>query len=136
MKEPITAPLRQPAAARGAVVYGECGGYMALGEALIDGSGAGHAMAGLLPLVTSFAARRLHLGYRDLRLAADSPLGAAGARLRGHEFHYASIVAEGAAPPLFAVADADGAALGTAGLRAGAVMGSFLHLVDHAEAAD
>lgn len=122
------------AAARGAVVYGECGGYMVLGEALIDGSGMRHAMAGLLPLVTSFAARRLHLGYRAMTLTAGSPLGRAGAVFRGHEFHYASVLHEGRAAPLFEVADADGAPLGPAGLRVGAVMGSFLHLVDRTEA--
>ncbi len=52
------------AAAAGKPVYGECGGYMVLGEALIDASGQRHRMAGLLPLVTSFATRRLSLGYR------------------------------------------------------------------------
>ncbi|MFN7104951.1 MAG: cobyrinic acid a,c-diamide synthase, partial [Pseudorhizobium sp.] len=56
----------QQAAERGAAVYGECGGYMVLGEGLIDAGGERHAMLGLLPLVTSFAARKLHLGYRRL----------------------------------------------------------------------
>jgi cobyrinic acid a,c-diamide synthase len=118
------------AARRGAVVYGECGGYMALGDGLIDASGASHAMAGLLPLVTSFAERRLHLGYRSLTLAEGAPFGAAGSAFRGHEFHYASIIEEGDAPRLFAAADSDGAPLGQVGLRIGRVMGSFLHLVD------
>jgi len=61
-------------------------------------------------------------------------LGGEGAGFRGHEFHYASIVAEGEAAPLFETADADGEALGRAGLRIGSVMGSFVHLVDRAEA--
>jgi cobyrinic acid a,c-diamide synthase len=121
------------AAGRQATIYGECGGYMVLGEALIDGEGRSHRMAGLLPLVTSFAARRLHLGYRACSLAAVSPLGAAGALFRGHEFHYASIVSEGNAERLFEVADVDGHALGAAGLRIGSVMGSYLHLVDRAD---
>ena len=56
------------AAARGAVIYGECGGYMVLGAGLVDAHGARHGMAGLLPLETSFAERRLHLGYRAARL--------------------------------------------------------------------
>ncbi len=43
------------AAARGARIYGECGGYMVLGEGLIDGDGERHEMLGLLPLVTSYA---------------------------------------------------------------------------------
>jgi cobyrinic acid a,c-diamide synthase len=117
------------AAARGAAILGECGGYMVLGSALIDADGDRHAMAGLLPLVTSFADRRLHLGYRRIATLADGPLGAAGSRYRGHEFHYARIVDEGPAAPLFRCADAAGRQLGTAGLIAGRVMGSFIHLI-------
>jgi cobyrinic acid a,c-diamide synthase len=121
------------AAGRGTMIYGECGGYMVLGEALIDGAGVHHGMAGLLPLVTSFAERRLHLGYRALRLAGQSSLGTADTAFRGHEFHYASIVSQGSAEALFAAQDAMRNTLGTAGLRVGTVMGSFMHLIDQAE---
>ena len=121
------------AARRGAVVYGECGGYMALGRSLIDGAGAGHAMAGLLPIATSFAEPRLHLGYRRLTLAADGPLGAAGAGFRGHEFHYATALSEAAATPLFQGADAAGNGSAPLGAAAGNVIGSFAHLIDRAD---
>jgi cobyrinic acid a,c-diamide synthase len=124
------------AAARGAFLYGECGGYMALGEGLVDAAGQIHAMAGLLPLVTSFAARRLHLGYRMLRLVADSPLGSAGSVYRGHEFHYASTVQEGVAERFAEVADAEGRKLGSAGLRRGRTVGSFAHLIDRGALTD
>jgi len=117
------------AAARGATVYGECGGYMVLGETLIDGAGARHAMAGLLPLVTSFAAPKLHLGYRQAVALSGSPLGKAGTEFRGHEFHYATAVSRGGAP-LFHVADAEGRRRGDEGIVAGRVAGSFLHLID------
>ncbi|MGQ7794382.1 cobyrinate a,c-diamide synthase [Faunimonas sp. B44] len=115
------------AAAQGALVYGECGGYMALGEALVDAEGATHAMLGLLPLVTSFSARRLHLGYR--RAEAPGGLPWRGP-LSAHEFHYASVVSEGAADALFQVTGADGGAPAPAGLRRGRVMGSFVHVID------
>ncbi|MFQ5939202.1 MAG: cobyrinate a,c-diamide synthase [Alphaproteobacteria bacterium] len=118
------------AAARGAVIYGECGGYMVLGRGLIDRQGRRHAMAGLVALETSFAQPRLHLGYRSVRLAAASPLGAAGAGFRGHEFHYASVAERGPGAPLFTCADASGRELEPAGLIDGRVMGSFIHLVD------
>jgi cobyrinic acid a,c-diamide synthase len=120
------------AARRGATLYGECGGYMVLGQRLIDGDGASHEMAGLLPLATSFAARKLHLGYRAVSLMEGTPLGARGARFRGHEFHYARIIGEGEGAPLFRVADAEGAALPEAGRINGNVMGSFIHLIDRA----
>ena len=120
------------AVARGATIFGECGGYMALGDGLVDAAGQRHAMAGLLPLETSFAARRLHLGYREVALHAAHPLGAVGSRFRGHEFHYASIVSEGPGQTLFRAASARGDDLGAAGLVAGSVSGSFIPLIDRA----
>ncbi|HEX3954816.1 MAG TPA: cobyrinate a,c-diamide synthase [Stellaceae bacterium] len=121
------------AAASGAAIYGECGGYMVLGETLTDAEGIPHRMTGLLPLDTSFAQRRLHLGYRAATLLAASPLGRAGAAFRGHEFHYATTIRVGAAAPLFALSDASGNDLGPAGLRCGSVAGSFIHLIDRAD---
>ncbi|MBV2184140.1 MAG: cobyrinate a,c-diamide synthase, partial [Rhizobium sp.] len=117
---------------RGARIFGECGGYMVLGDALIDGEGAVHAMVGLLPLVTSYATRKRHLGYRRIR-----PIDASffAAPMTAHEFHYASIVSEGAADRLFAAEDALGLSLGEVGLRRDNVAGSFMHLIDIQEGA-
>jgi cobyrinic acid a,c-diamide synthase len=113
------------AAAGKVQVYGECGGYMVLGESLADADGRTHAMAGLLPLVTSFAARRLHLGYRSLHTDA----GPFPGDWAGHEFHYATTLkAEGT--PLFRAEDAEGNPLPPMGLVAGQVSGSFAHLID------
>lgn len=124
------------AARRGAFVYGECGGFMALGERLIDGQGQSHAMADLLPIVTSFAEPRLHLGYRRMRLLARSPLGQPGASYRGHEFHYGQLVQAGDAPALFEVTDASDRSLGQTGAQVANVCGSFLHLIDRTEVGD
>ena len=66
------------AAARGAAVFGECGGYMVLGRGLVDADGHRHAMAGLLPLETSFADRGLHLGYRRADARGRDPARAGG----------------------------------------------------------
>jgi cobyrinic acid a,c-diamide synthase len=108
-----------------ALIYGECGGFMVLGDALIDAKGQSHPMAGLLPLTTSFATRKLHLGYRQL-----APLGGPWAKpLRGHEFHYSSIESEGKADRLFEASDATGEDLGAIGLRRGMVMGSYTHII-------
>ena len=125
------AGLRRAAAA-GTAVYGECGGYMVLGEALTDADGHVHPMAGLLPLATSFAERRLHLGYREMTLLQDGSLGRAGSRFRGHEFHYAATLSA-CGDALFAAKDSSGVDLGQAGLRRGPVAGSFMHLIDRAE---
>lgn len=121
--------LRQLAAS-GAFVYGECGGFMVLGEGLIDADGQRHEMAGLLPLTTSFAQRKLHLGYRRIELLADTPLGKTGSYLTGHEFHYSSLVETSDAPPFFHAQDARGKDLGPYGMILGNVAGSYLHLID------
>ena len=117
------------AAERGALVYGECGGYMVLGESLIDADGGAHRMLGLLPVSTSFEKPKLHLGYRRL-----TPLHALpwSGSLAAHEFHFASIVEEGVGDRLFETSSADGAALGPIGLRRDRVMGSFAHVIDRA----
>ena len=108
-----------------ALIYGECGGFMVLGDALIDAKGQSHPMSGLLPLTTSFATRKLHLGYRQLM-----PLGGAWTKpLRGHEFHYSSIKSEGKADRLFKASDATGEDLGLIGLKRGKVMGSYAHII-------
>ncbi|MGQ3029511.1 MAG: cobyrinate a,c-diamide synthase, partial [Ferrovibrionaceae bacterium] len=112
--------------ARMPVAYGECGGYMVLGHGLVDADGTRHRMAGLLPVETSFARRRLHLGYRLAESVATTPFGPAGTLFRAHEFHYASVVAGDGVDPAFIV---DGTAVGA---RAGGVFGSFLHLIDMA----
>ena len=127
------------AADRGALIYGECGGYMVLGKGMVDADSHRHAMAGLLGLETSFAKRRLHLGYRDIELDAVAALGCGnvlgvpGARFRGHEFHYATVLKEGPGAPLFKSRDVAGNDLGLAGLSDGRVIGSFVHLIDHVD---
>src|SRR6185503_17537491 len=105
-------------------VHGECGGYMVLGESLEDASGTRHAMAGLLSHATSFAKRRLHLGYRQARLLADHPLGAAGDIVRGHEFHHATILDRGNDDPFVDVTDAQGKPVVETGSRRGQVSGT------------
>lgn len=110
-------------------VHGECGGYMVLGAGLVDAAGARHEMAGLLGHATSFAKRRLHLGYRQATLLADSVLGPAGSQVRGHEFHYATVSEESNDAPLAALADGRGESLGMAGGRRGQVSGSFFHAI-------
>jgi cobyrinic acid a,c-diamide synthase len=119
--------LRSFAASKPA--HGECGGYMVLGDGLTDAEGGRHAMLGLLRLETSFAARKLHLGYRRAELLCDCILGRRGQAAAGHEFHYAAIVREDG-ERLFSVKDASGEPVPGGGLRNGAVTGSFFHLID------
>ncbi len=104
-------------------VHGECGGYMVLGRALTDAQGRVHAMAGLLSVETSFAKRRMTLGYRDARILGQR------SRLRGHEFHYATVIETGGDDSFAEVLDAYGAGPTPAGSRRGNVTGSFFHVI-------
>jgi cobyrinic acid a,c-diamide synthase len=112
-----------------AQIYGECGGYMTLGQTLTDADGVTHEMAGLLPLETSFAQRKLHLGYRHLQANAGPLKG----RWSGHEFHYATTI-KASGQPLFYPTDAEGTALPDMGLIKHNVCGSFAHIIDRAQA--
>lgn len=118
--------------ARSRPVHGECGGYMALGAGLVSADGTRHHMAGLLGLETSFAQRRMHLGYRLAQphvLLPGLPLGTA---LRGHEFHYATILSQ-PDPALAMVQDATGAEVAETGswraTEGARVSGTFFHLI-------
>lgn len=110
-------------------VHGECGGYMVLGRGLVDADGMRHEMTNLLGHATSFAHRKLHLGYREARLLSDSVLGKDGVVVRGHEFHYASAIASGSDAPLAQMFDGEGVALGPNGGRRGHVTGAFFHAI-------
>jgi cobyrinic acid a,c-diamide synthase len=72
------------------------------------------------------------LGYRDAELLDGGMLGRKGQRLRGHEFHYATIVTPGADAPFALAADAYGGAPTPAGSRRGLVTGSFFHCIAEA----
>jgi cobyrinic acid a,c-diamide synthase len=113
-------------------VHGECGGYMVLGAALADASGAVHRMAGLLGVETSFARRRMNLGYRDATLVAACGLGVAGRKFKGHEFHYSTLTTTGGDEPFAEVSDAYGAPPAPSGSRRGAVTGSYFHIIAEA----
>jgi cobyrinic acid a,c-diamide synthase len=120
------------AAARGVAIHGECGGYMVLGAGLEDADGVRHRMIGLLGLETSFAKRKLHLGYRRARLLTGCALGEERGAIFGHEFHYASVVAVND-DPLLDLVDAAGAPSSEKGSRRGSVTGTFFHAIDGEE---
>ena len=118
------------AAAAGAFIFGECGGYMVLGESLIDAEGTNHPMLNFLPLITSFERKKLHLGYRKAKILSTLPFNDKDLELTAHEFHYSVVVKESGSARLFRVADARNTDLGEMGMIAGNVAGSYLHLID------
>ncbi len=117
-------------------VHGECGGYMAMGAGLVDKEGVRHQMTGLLGLETSFEKRKFHLGYRNAALNAAIPGHAPQTRLRGHEFHYATILAE-PDEPLAKITDSNDLAVPETGSvrvfdGGGRATGTFFHMIAEA----
>lgn len=114
--QPLQQDLRAKAA-DGLVIWAECGGLLWLSRSLD-----GHPLTGLLPTDGTMG-DRLTLGYRTAELQADSPLGAAGDRLRGHEFHYSSLAPSGSALILRSRAGES-----SAGFASPRLFASYLHL--------
>ncbi|MFK0138322.1 cobyrinate a,c-diamide synthase [Streptomyces murinus] len=93
-------PLRKAVAElalSGAPVAAECAGLLYLCREL-DGS----PMCGVLD-ATARMAQRLTLGYRDAVAVGDSVLAAAGARMRGHEFHRTVVEPGAGAAPAWGI---------------------------------
>ena len=75
---------------RDAPIYAECGGFMVLTEALVDGEGHRWPMAGLIPGVARMTDKLAALGYRHATAARSNLLTDGGDVLRGHEFRYST----------------------------------------------
>jgi len=100
----------------GPPVVAECGGLLYLARELD-----GHPMCGVLD-ATARMTGRLTLGYREALAPTDSPLAAAGARVRGHEFHYSTVEPGAGGGPAW-----DLVGRGPEGFVAGGVHASYLH---------
>jgi cobyrinic acid a,c-diamide synthase len=111
-------------ARRGAPIYAECGGLMALGEALVTFDGERVAGFGLLPLVSRMSRDRLTIGYREVEAVRASPLLEKGERLKGHEFHWSIADAPEPAKAAYRVLP-DGP---LEGFCIGSILGSYIHL--------
>jgi cobyrinic acid a,c-diamide synthase len=109
---------------RGAPLYAECGGLMALGQTLVTLDGERLAGFGLLPLVSRMTRDRLTIGYREVEALRPTALLDRGERMRGHEFHWST-----ADPPQAGMAAyrllPDGA---LEGYCVGSIVASYVHL--------
>ena len=111
---------------RSALIYGECGGFMVLGDAIRDSKGKSHRMLGFLNHVTSYQQTSLHLGYRRFKALPNPHFRG---KFSGHEFHYTNLEVAGGSKGLFKVEDSFGNRLPDAGLVDGNVFGSYQHLI-------
>ena len=75
----------------GLPIYAECGGLMYLGESLVL-DGVTYPMAGVFPVVFGFSKRPEGHGYTVYQVERANPFFETGFELRGHEFHYSSVL--------------------------------------------
>lgn len=119
-------------AAAGGLLYAECGGLMYLSRSLRTLEDEAFSMCGVFPVTVRMLPRRQTLGYMEAELLRDSFWGAAGARLRGHEYHYSSL--ESPIPPdwecayLLRRGRSPGDEARPEGYTRGRVLLSYLHL--------
>ncbi|MDD5727424.1 MAG: cobyrinate a,c-diamide synthase [Victivallales bacterium] len=103
-------------------VLAECGGYMYLSQAVDE-----YEMCGAVPAPTLMGKSRRALGYRQAETLADSFLGPAGTKVRGHEFHWSELD-ERKLPPAWRCRRADGTPVGDCGFTSKNVMAAYLHI--------
>lgn len=75
----------------GKTIYAECGGYMYLGQQIMDFAGKDYSMVGLIPIKSEMTKKLQGMGYRRGVLQGDSFLGGRGTEVYGHEFHYSKV---------------------------------------------
>ena len=124
----------------GMPIYGECGGFMFLCQALCtadmissgqDSTGAGQEfnMSGCFDFKVSMSNRLRSLGYREITLKKDTIIGKKGAVLRGHEFHYSSLTGPFTDSfNVYQTTSRDGQEMDLKGYQINNTLGSYFHV--------
>ncbi len=98
----------------------ECGGMMYLGQSITDQESKVLPMVGFLPLTTSMAVPKLHLGYRQIEIK--------GLTIKGHEFHYSNCsAANEAIVTNCKILNAKGAQVDSKIYRRNSTIASYIH---------
>lgn len=79
---------------RGLPIYAECGGLMYLTRRITDFSGMSHEMVGLIPAECKMNNKLQNVGYIMAEALHYNVLCEKGAMLRGHEFHFSSMLVD------------------------------------------
>ena len=113
----------------GMPIYGECGGFMYLCEALVDQDGDRFPMTGCFPFTTRMIPRLKALGYREITLTKRTVIGDPGMIIRGHEFHYSEIMTETSdVQNVYQISDRSGLDKPPEGFVINHTLGSYNHL--------
>jgi cobyrinic acid a,c-diamide synthase len=117
-------------AVNGGLIYAECGGLMYLTDAIITLDGARWPLGAIIPGVAVMSEKLQAIGYVEIETRADSILGPAQTRFRGHQFRHSTL--EGAdrgnrIDHIYNVAPRLGSAPFAEGYRIGNVLASYVH---------
>jgi len=114
-------------AARGGVVYGECGGLMYLSSGITTVEGKNFPMTGVIPGQTIMHERLQALGYVEVETETDSVIGPAGLHFRGHQFRYSELQLQSDLPPAYRMTRAYDGRVMPEGYRLKNVLASYVH---------
>jgi cobyrinic acid a,c-diamide synthase len=117
-------------AVSGGMIYAECGGLMYLTDTIRTLDGARWPLAAIVPGVAVMSEKLQAIGYVEIETRADSILGPAQTRFRGHQFRHSTL--EGAdrgnrIDHIYNVAPRWGGAPFAEGYRVGNVLASYVH---------
>ena len=112
----------------GGAIYAECGGLIYLTSTLIDFEGQSYEMVDLISASVKMSRTTMTLGYRAVEVVESCIVGKKGARFRGHEFHYSSLIPQKDLPYIGQLTDARSSRCGQDGIRSGNVVGFYTHL--------
>ena len=111
-------------------VYGECGGYMVMGQKIIGADNISYDMIGVLDHSTDFSTKQRTLSYQTASVMDDKiPLAP---HLRGHSFHYATSHTKNK-HALYQTTDTNAITPTYNGGVKGSAFGSFFHMIDVAD---
>lgn len=113
------------ASSEGRLIYGECGGMMALCRSIIYGEEEG-AMAGIFPYRAELTTHRQGLAYVRARGTCENPLFP-NAEIVAHEFHYSRLVPTPRGPFAFDVLRGTGIDGAHDGLIVHNTIGTYMH---------
>ncbi|GAC1472165.1 MAG: cobyrinate a,c-diamide synthase [Desulfuromonadaceae bacterium] len=110
-------------------VYAECGGFVYLTEGIDASEDQSSAdFVGVFPARCRMLPRRKALGYRQADLTENVIIGAKGAVVRGHEFHYSEIGTMPEEVERCYQVSRQGVTLGFEGFRMRNCLASYVHL--------
>ena len=117
-------------AGRQGVIYAECGGLMYLTAAIRTLDGVQWPMAAIISGVAAMSDRLQAIGYVEVETRADSILGPAHTRFRGHQFRHSTLEGAdsgGRIDTVYSVVPRWGGAPFAEGYRVGNVLASYVH---------